>query len=111
MSEQEKRPLPTSSIVARAIDATTFSELQAFAKDLESRPIERLLRDVAELVKPSESKAQIVSYAIAAKFRRANADERRTILDSLEATIRRLPPGDERERVGFVLERLRTQES
>ena len=35
---------------------------QVFVKDLESRPIERVLRDVADLVKPSESKAQIVSY-------------------------------------------------
>ncbi len=40
-------------------------------KDLESRPIERVLRDVADLVKPSESKAQIVSYVIATKFRRS----------------------------------------
>jgi len=56
-----QRPITVvlGSLTPLAIDATTFSELQAFVKDLESRPIERLLRDVADLVLPSESKAQI----------------------------------------------------
>jgi hypothetical protein len=103
--------VPTSSIVMRAIDATTFSELQAFTKDLESRPIERLLRDVAELVMPSESKAQIVGYVIATKHRRAGAAERRTITDSLDATLRHLPPGEQRDRVEAVIKRVRMQES
>ena len=100
----------TSSIVMRAIDATTFTELQAFTKDLESRPTERLLQDVAELVKPSESKAQIVSYVIAGKFRRADAAGRDQILQSLEATAAALS-GEQRERVQFVIDRLRNQES
>lgn len=100
-----------SSIVMRAIDATTFSELQAFGKDLESRPIERLLRDVADLVKPSESKAQIVAYAIAMKFRRAGADERGKILASLDATIKRLQPGEQWDRVNAIIDRLHNHES
>ena len=111
MSDDAKQAVPTSSIVMRAIDATTYSELQAFTKDLESRPVERLLRDVAELVKPSESKAQIVSYVIATKYRHADAVERRNIVDSLSATLRRLPPGEQRERVEAVIERIRSQES
>jgi hypothetical protein len=106
-----KQSVPTSSIVMRAIDATTFTELQAFTKDLESRPTERLLQDVAELVTPSESKAQIVSYVLATKFRRADAAERRNIVDSLEATLRRLPLGEQRDRVHAVVARLRMQES
>lgn len=101
----------TSSIVMRAFDASTFTELQAFGKDLESRPIERLLRDIADLVKPSESKAQMVSYVIALKFRHAEADERATIISSLDATIARLPPGEQHDRVTAVVERLRTRES
>ena len=100
-----------SSIVMRAIDATTFSELQALTKDLESRPTDRLLRDVAELVKPSESKAQIVSYVIATKFRHADADERRKIFASLDATMKELQAGEQRDRVQFVIDRLRNQES
>jgi hypothetical protein len=112
MEENEgKQPVPTSSIVMRAIDATTFSELQAFTQDLEGRPVERLLRDVAELVQPSESKAHIVGYVIATKFRRADAVERRTILDSLEATRKSLPPGEQHDRVSAVIKRLATQES
>ena len=99
----------TSSIVMRAIDATTFSELHAFTKDLESRATERLLRDVAELVKPSESKAQIVSYVIATKFRRADPAEREKILQSLDTTVAALS-GEQRERIQFVIDRLRNQE-
>ena len=87
MADDPKDKAPASSIVMRAIDARTFGELQSFVKDLESRPIERVLRDVADLVQPSESKAQIVSYVIATKFRHANAEERRAILASLDATI------------------------
>jgi len=111
MKDDVKQPVSTSSIVMRAIDATTFSELQAFTKDLESRPIERLLRDVAELVLPSESKAHIVSYVIAAKHRQAGVADRRTIADSLSATLKHLPPGEQRDRVEAVMERVRAQES
>jgi hypothetical protein len=111
MADDPQEKVPTSSIVMKAIDAKTFSELQAFVKDLESRPVERVLRDIADLVKPSESKAQIVSYVIATKFRSANAEERRSIVASLDATIRQLQPGEQRDRVDSVLERIRTHES
>jgi hypothetical protein len=111
MADDPKDKVPTSSIVMKAIDAKTFSELQAFTKDLESRPVERLLRDVADLVKPTESKAQIVSYVIATKFRNANAEGRRSIVASLDATIRQLQPGEQRDRVAAVIERIRTHES
>jgi len=110
MMNNEREPVPTSSIVMKAIDATTFTELQQFTKDLESRSTDRLLRDVAELVKPSESKAQIVSYVIATKYRHADANERHHILDHLGATVKVLPPGEQRDRVKVVLDRLRTQE-
>jgi hypothetical protein len=109
MAKDDKAP--NSSIVMRAIDATTFSEMQAFTKDLESRPIERLLRDVADLVKISDSKAQIVGYVIAMKFRRASEEERANILGSLENTVRRLQAGEQRERVQAIIDRIRTQES
>lgn len=111
MAEERKEPLPTSSIVMRAIDATTFSELQAFTKDLEGRSTERLLRDIAELVKPSESKAEIVSYVIATKYRHAGEVERRSILARLDTSLKALQPGEQRDRVHAVVERLRTRES
>jgi hypothetical protein len=109
MPNGEEEKTPTSSIVMRAIDATTFSELQAFTKDLESRPTDRLLRDVADLVKPSESKAQIVSYVIATKYRHAGRDERQKILYTLEGTIENLEAGEQRDRVSFILNRLRKE--
>jgi hypothetical protein len=98
--------VPTSSIVMKAIDARTFTELQSFVKDLESRPTERLLRDLPDLVTLSEAKVEIISYVIATKFRHAEADERRTIRDSVTATSRRLPAGEERTRVVEILDRI-----
>ena len=111
MAKNQDDKVPTSSIVMKAIDASTFTELQAFVKDLEGRPTERVLRDVADLVKPTESKAQIVSYVIATKFRRADPDERRKILASLDTTIRQLEAGEQRDRVSSIVQRLRDQES
>jgi hypothetical protein len=100
-----------SSIVMKAIDATTFSELQAFTKDLEGRPIDRLLRDVIDLVKVSDSKAQLVSYVVATKYRHGDANVRKTILASLEATVRGMAEGELRDRVSFIVDRIRIQES
>jgi hypothetical protein len=99
-----------SSIVMRGIDASTFSELQAFTEDLESRPVDRLLKDIAELVQPSESKAQIVGYVIATKFRHAPVHERDKILESLDVTIRGLKPGGVRERIVAIVKRIQTRE-
>jgi hypothetical protein len=107
MATDRNDKVPTSSIVMKAIDAKTFTELQAFGKDLESRPTERLLRDVADLVRLSESKAQIVSSTIATKFRHADAEGRQRIRESLEATLEKLSAGEERNRVSSILERVR----
>jgi hypothetical protein len=51
MTTARDENVPVSSIVMKAIDAKTFTELQAFVKDLESRPTERLLRDLPDLVR------------------------------------------------------------
>jgi len=93
------------------VDATTFSELQAFTKDLEGRPTERLLRDVADLVNTSESKAHIVGYVMTTKYRHATVAERYMILDRLDAVAAQLPHGEQRERVAAIAARIRTQET
>jgi hypothetical protein len=111
MESERHDKVPTSSIVMKAIDAKTFSELEAFVKDLEARPIERLLRDLPDLVALSESKASIISYVLATRFRHADDGARRTIRDSVAATFERMPSGEERERVAHVLERLRGLEN
>jgi hypothetical protein len=107
MATENEEKVPTSSIVMKAIDAKTFTELQSFVKDLESRPTERLLRDLPALVALSEAKTEIISYVIATKFRHAEADERLTIRESVAATYNRLPRGEERTRVFDILNRLR----
>ncbi len=107
MATDRDEKIPTSSIVMRAIDAKTFTELESFVKDLESRPTERLLRDLPDLVGLSEAKAQIISYVVATKFRHADAEGRKTIRESVTATSERLPPGEDRDRVFYILKRLR----
>src|SRR3954471_6584182 len=107
MATQREVKVPTSSIVMKAIDAKTFTELQSFVKDLESRPTERLLRDLPDLVGLSEAKAEIINYVIATKFRHASAEERLTIRESVTATSERLPHGEERSRILDILDRLR----
>ncbi|HEX7678644.1 MAG TPA: hypothetical protein VF713_11015 [Thermoanaerobaculia bacterium] len=107
MATDRDERVPTSSIVMKAIDAKTFTELQSFVKDLESRPTERLLRDLPHLVGLSEAKAEIICYVVATKFRHANANERQTIRDSVVATSEGLPHGEERSRVLYILDRLR----
>ena len=106
MAPDKNDKIPTSSIVMKAIDAKTFSELEAFVKDLEARPTDRLLRDLPDLVALSESKASIIAYVLATKFRHADEDGRHTIRESVAGTLERLPPGEERERVSHVLDRL-----
>lgn len=105
----QKAPVSTSSIVMKAIDATTFTELQEFTKDLERRPIDRLLHDIADLVRPSDSKAQIVGYVLSTKYRHADPNERRRMVDHLKATVNVLPAGEQRDRVKVVLDRLRAE--
>jgi hypothetical protein len=107
MASGKNGKVSTSSVVMKAIDAKTFTELETFVKDLESRPTERLLRDLPELAALSESKVSIISYVIATKFRHADAAGRNTIRENVAATFERLPPGQERDRVLDILERLR----
>ncbi|HSP33103.1 MAG TPA: hypothetical protein VLU46_02180 [Thermoanaerobaculia bacterium] len=53
--------VPTSSIVMRAIDAKTFTALQEFTKDLDRRPVERLLADVAEQLEAGEPRDRVAA--------------------------------------------------
>jgi len=108
MATDTNDKIPTSSIVMKAMDAKTFMELESFVKDLESRPTERLLRDLGDLIGLSEAKAQIISYVVATKFRHADSDQRGAILESVAETSERLPHGEERSRVLDVLKRLKS---
>ena len=96
-----------SSVVIRGIDARTFSEMESFVKDLEGRPTDRLLRDLSKLAELSATKVSLVSYVMASKYRAAEPHERQKMRESVAATVETLGPGETRERVMQILERLR----
>jgi len=99
--------VPASSVVLKGIDARTFTEMESFVKDLEARPVDRLLRDLPELADLPMTKVSLVSYVIAAKFRAAEAEERERMRESVASTFERLPQSEVKERVGVILDRLR----
>lgn len=99
--------VPASSVVLRGIDARTFTEMESFVKDLEARPVDRLLRDLPELADLPLTKVSLVSYVIAAKFRASEAEERERMRESVAVTFEKLPAGEVKERVGVILDRLR----
>ena len=96
-----------SSVVIRGIDARTFSEMESFVKDLEARPVERLLRDLAQLADLPMTKVSLVSYVMYTKFRAAEPAERIRMREHVTITHESLPPGETKERIGQILERLR----
>lgn len=95
-----------SSVVIRGIDARTFSEMESFVKDLEARPTERLLRDLAQLAELSGAKISLVSYVIAGKYRVADTAQKNVIRKSVTATMEGLADGETRWRVAAILDRL-----
>jgi hypothetical protein len=100
-------PAPASSVVMKAIDATTFSDMESFVKDLESRPIERLLKDLPNLAKLPPAKVSLVSYVISGKYRQADDATRATIKESIQSTVNGMDFDEQRQRVAQLLERLR----
>jgi len=100
-------PAPASSVVMKAIDATTFSDMESFVKDLESRPIERLLKDLPNLAKLPPAKVSLVSYVISGKYRQADEATRATIKESIQSTVNGMDFDEQRQRVAQMLERLR----
>ncbi len=96
-----------SSVVLRGIDARTFSEMESFVKDLEARPVERLLRDLPHLAELPETKVSLVSYVMFSKFRAAEAAEKTRMRESVAVTFEALLPGEPKDRVGQILERMR----
>lgn len=99
--------VPASSVVIRGLDAQTFSEMESFVKDLESRTTERLLRDLPQLAGLSATKTSLVSYVIAAKYRAADAQQKKEMRDAVAATMASLSDEERRERVAAILDRLR----
>ena len=99
--------MSASSVVIRGIDARTFSEMENFVKDLEARPVERLLRDLPELADLPMTKVSLVSYVIYSKFRATDEAEKRRMRESIAITYESLVAGETKDRVGAILDRLR----
>ena len=99
--------MSASSVVIRGIDARTFTEMESFVKDLEARPIERLLRDLPQLADLPMTKVSLVSYVMYTKYRAAEPAERIRMRETVAITFEAMQPGETRDRVGQILDRLR----
>src|SRR5687768_18300955 len=102
MNMANETAVPASSVVIRGIDARTFSEMESFVKDLEGRPMDRLLKDLGELVKLPQTKVSLVSYVFYTRFRAADAEEKQRIRESVATTYETMEPGEQRERVSQI---------
>lgn len=100
-------PPPASSVVMKAIDASTFTDMERFVKDLEGRPIERLLKDLPALANLPPAKVSLVSYVISGKYRQADPATRTMMKESIQETLSRMDIDERRDRVAQMFERLR----
>jgi hypothetical protein len=110
MVSKDKDPFAAavaSSVVLKGIDARTFHEMESFVKDLESRPTERLMRDLAQLASLSVTKFSLVSYVIVMRFRQSDSETRNLMREGVAAASEAVSSGDFRERILSILERLR----
>ena len=96
-----------SSVVMRAVDAKTFTEMESFVKDLESRSVERLLRDLPQLAELPGTKVSLVSSVLSAKYRAADDADKETMRESVARTVASLQDGETKTRLTQVLERMR----
>lgn len=107
LDEFDRAVPASSSVVIKGLDATTFSEMEAFVRDLESRPTERLLRDLPQLMELSSTKVSLVSYVLTSKYKTGTPEERARFQDEVAAAAESVPAGETRDRIAMVLQRLR----
>ena len=101
------KPNIDSSVVIRGLDATTFSEMETFVKDLEERPIERLFKDLPQFAELSATKFQLVSYVLSGKYRQASTEEKSQMKGLTEKHLAATPKGEAHDRIEQILARLR----
>ena len=76
---------PGSTIVRRGKAAIRFTEMGQFVRDLEARPLERLVADLPGLLALPESKYGLVTLVLAKRMRQSPADR-----TAVEAELRSL---------------------
>ena len=81
----------SSTIVRRGKAAFSFSEMGTFVRDLEGRPLERLLADLAGLLELPDGKHGLVAMVLGKRMR-ASAAERAAIEARLRQLVSGAPP-------------------
>ncbi len=73
-----------TTIVRRGKEAFSFAEMGAFVRDLQSRPLAKLVDDLPGLLELSEAKFALVVLAISKRMRNGG-EEQAAIVAKLEA--------------------------
>ena len=69
MDEEDLPDDAFSTLVQTGKDALTFTQMQAFVKDIETRPLERLINDLPGLMALHAAKYQLVVMVLRKKTR------------------------------------------
>ena len=85
--DEDDEPNPHSTIVRRGKAAFSFSEMGRFVKDLEARPLERLVADLPGLLEMPDAKYGLVAMVLGKRMR--SPVERKAV----ETALRGLLPG------------------
>jgi hypothetical protein len=95
---------PASTLVRAGKLAMTFTEMQAFVRDIETRPPARLIDDLEGLVSLPEAKYQLVVMVLRKKTRHDGA-ERDALLGRLRDLRQNATDPTVRERTRAFLEK------
>lgn len=79
-----------STLIRQGENATTFRDMVAFAASVETRPLDKLLQELPELGKLSDTKFQLASQVLRRRFRKeSDADQRQlqTYADEVAGSV------------------------
>lgn len=79
---------PDSTIVRHGKDAFLLAEMGRFSRELQARPLAKLVEDLPGLLELPDSKYALVSFGVGKRMRASNEER-----VALEAQIRALLPG------------------
>jgi hypothetical protein len=80
-----------STIIRHGKAAFSFSEMGRFVRELEARPLARLLEDLPGLLELPDAKYALVSLAVGKRMRKS-AEDRAALEPQLRALLRVGPP-------------------
>ena|SRR5688572_13487097 len=94
----------SSTIVRRGKAAFSYSEMERFVRELEARPLDRLLADLPGLLELPEAKYALVAMAVGKRMRLASA-ERAALEKRLRDVLRTASPEARRRCEGLLAPR------